>query len=365
MRVDKVVLFAGILACAGAARAVTLMVEAEAFKDKGGWVVDQQFMDQMGSPFLMAHGLGTPVADAATTVQIPEAGTYRVLARTRNWVAHWSQGEAPGRFRVLVNGKPLEAELGTKGAAWDWQEAGAVALEKGAAQLALRDVTGFNGRCDALILTTEAGFAPAREVSALEAFRRQMGTVKAPQGSVAADLIVVGGGIPGVCAAISAARLGLSVALIQDRPVLGGNNSSEVRVWLQGARSKEPWPRVGDIVAELEQETQAHYGPSNTAEIYEDGKKLAVARAETNLTLFLEHRVTGAECAGGRIRAALAQDARTGRLLRLAARVFADCTGDAWIGYWAGAEYRRGREAASELTRPRAPAAADAARSPV
>ena len=90
---------------------------------------------------------------------------------------------------------------------------------------------------------------------------------------------------------ISAARLGLKVALVQDRPVLGGNNSSEVRVWLQGARNKEPYPRVGDIVAELEQQRRAHYGPDNTADLYEDEKKLAVVRAEKNITLFLEHRV--------------------------------------------------------------------------
>ena len=62
--------------------------------------------------------------------------------------------------------------------------------------------------------------------------------------------------IPRTCAAVSAARLGLKVALVHDRPVLGGNNSSEVRVWLQGARNKEPWPRIGDVVAELEQPHQ-------------------------------------------------------------------------------------------------------------
>ena len=66
--------------------------------------------------------------------------------------------------------------------------------------------------------------------------------------------MVTGGGIAGTCAAITAARLGLKVALIEDRPVLGGNNSSEVRVWLQGARNEEPWPNVGNVVAELEQD---------------------------------------------------------------------------------------------------------------
>jgi hypothetical protein len=143
----------------------------------------------------------------------------------------------------------------------------------------------------------------------------------------------------GTCAAIAAARLGLKVALVQDRPVLGGNNSSEVRVWLQGARNKEPYPRVGDVVAELEPSRRAHYGPENTADVYEDDKKLAIARAETNLTLFLEHRVTGAETSRKHIRALLAQDILSGRRLRIEGRWFADCTGDAALGALAGADF--------------------------
>ncbi|MCX7826729.1 MAG: FAD-dependent oxidoreductase, partial [Verrucomicrobiae bacterium] len=80
-----------------------------------------------------------------------------------------------------------------------------------------------------------------------------------------------------------------------------------MRVWLQGARTKEPWPRIGDVVAELEQDRRAHYGPANTAELYEDEKKLAVVRAEPNIRLFLEHRANGVEMERGRIRAVVAQ----------------------------------------------------------
>jgi NADPH-dependent 2,4-dienoyl-CoA reductase/sulfur reductase-like enzyme len=74
------------------------------------------------------------------------------------------------------------------------------------------------------------------------------------------EVVVVGGGMAGVCAAVSAARAGLTVALIQDRPVLGGNNSSEVRVWLNGGVNLPPYPRIGDIVAELEPKKRAHIG---------------------------------------------------------------------------------------------------------
>ena len=99
-----------------AARAETIFVEAEAFADKGGWVVDQQFMDQMGSPFLLAHGMGRPVKDAETAVAVKEGGKYRVLVRTRNWSEEWSgNAEAPGRFFVKVNGKALPSMMGAKG----------------------------------------------------------------------------------------------------------------------------------------------------------------------------------------------------------------------------------------------------------
>ena len=76
----------------------TVLVEAERFSDFGGWVHDSQFMDQMGSPFLLGHGLGVPVKDATTTVEFPATGTYRLLVRTRDWVATWNAPGAPGRF---------------------------------------------------------------------------------------------------------------------------------------------------------------------------------------------------------------------------------------------------------------------------
>jgi hypothetical protein len=110
-------------------------------------------------------------------------------------------------------------------------------------------------------------------------------------------------------------------------------------VWLQGARNKEPWPRVGDVVSELEQKKSAHYGPSNTKEIYEDEKKLALVRAETNITLVLDHRVNAAEVVEGRIRAVIAQSTTSGRRLRFVAKYVADCTGDAAVGALAGADF--------------------------
>ena len=77
-----------------------LFIEAESFAKKGGWVVDQQFMDLMGSSYLMAHGMGEPVEDAQTEVTFPEKGTYYVYVRTYNWTSPWKDGEGPGKFSL-------------------------------------------------------------------------------------------------------------------------------------------------------------------------------------------------------------------------------------------------------------------------
>ncbi len=317
-----------------------ILVEAEQFTECGGWVRDCQFMDQMGSPYLLAHGLGTPVPNASTTVQFPRSGSYRVLVRTRDWVAPWNAPGTPGSFRVLINDQPLDAVFGTEGADWHWQEGGQVEIAAGPVVVALHDLTGFEGRCDAILFTTDPTFTPPNRDPEMDRWRRSLSGIPAtPEDLGGFDLVVVGGGIAGTCAAVSAARLGLDVALVQDRPVLGGNNSSEVRVWLQGARNKEPYPRVGDIVAELEQRRFAHYGPDNKAELYEDEKKLGVARSEENLRLMLNCRVNQVETDEDRIVAVVGQDTVSGRRYRLASRWFADCTGDGAVGFLAGAHY--------------------------
>ncbi len=320
--------------------AQTVLVEAEQFKNQGGWAHDCQFMDQMGSPYLLAHGLGVPVEDAVTTVRLPKAGTYRVWVRTYDWVAPWNTPGTPGKFQLLVDGKPLETTFGTEGAEWHWQDGGTIDFDVTTAKLALHDLTGFEGRCDAILFSADEGFTPPNRDPEMRRFREKMlGLPAKPEEAGRFELVVVGGGIAGTCAAISGARLGLQVALIQDRPVLGGNNSSEVRVWLQGARNKAPYPRVGDIVAELEQKRRAHYGPKNTADLYEDERKLGLAQAEENLHLFTLHRANGVETDGSTIVAVIAQHTVTGRRLRFEGRLFADCTGDGCLGAMAGADH--------------------------
>src|SRR5512139_1220971 len=111
-----------------AAAPATVLVEAEGFGKLAGWVVDPQFMDQMGSPYLLAHGLGEPVRDATTSFSAGKPGRYRVWVRTREGVAPWKAPGAPGKFQVLVNGTVLQQTFGIEGAEWHWQDGGIVEL---------------------------------------------------------------------------------------------------------------------------------------------------------------------------------------------------------------------------------------------
>lgn len=321
-----------------------VLVEGEGFASHGGWSLDQQFMDQMGSPYLLAHGLGRPVADATTTVNVATPGSYRVWVRTKDWVAPWKAPGSPGRFQLIVNKKPLETTFGTEGADWHWQDGGAVDLTA-ETKLGLHDLTGFEGRCDAILFSGDPAYRPPAAGPEAAAWRRRLlGLPDAPEDGGSHDLVVVGGGIAGTCAALSAARLGLDVVLVQDRPVLGGNNSSEVRVWLNGDTCFKPYPEIGAVVKELEPSERAHFGESNSADKYEDERRLALVRSQKNLTLLTEYRVNQVTAGKGHIDGVIAHHTRSGRRLALRARWFVDATGDAVVGAAAGADFDMTRE---------------------
>ena len=116
------------------------MVLATRFDELGDWTVEQQFVLQMGSSYLLAHGLGEPLKqDAVTREQNPADGCYTLWVRTKNWTAFWSEGKTPGIFQVKVDGKADEAEFGTgcpgatraERAAWYWQKGGSYELNAG------------------------------------------------------------------------------------------------------------------------------------------------------------------------------------------------------------------------------------------
>ena len=335
---------------------ISVLVEAESFNKTGGWVVDQQFMDQMGSSYLMAHGLGLPVKDAVSEVSFPMAGEYQVFVRTFNWTSPWFAGEGPGKFQLLVDGKPTNDILGTTDSTWIWQDAGKVIIPGKSVRVSLHDLTGFDGRCDAIYFTTGTT-PPPDDLVALYKFRKEMLNLPAePVNAGNYDLVVVGGGIAGTCAAISAARLGLKVALIQDRPVLGGNNSSEVRVLLGAKVNIEPYPALGGVVNEI---GPAIGGFSVSPQFYEDNKKLETVTAEPNISLFLNCRAFGVEMKGSEISKVYARHIETGKELSFSAPLFSDCTGDGNLGYLAGADFLMGRESKADFGEALAPDTAD------
>ncbi|MBQ4053941.1 MAG: FAD-dependent oxidoreductase [Clostridia bacterium] len=288
-----------------------IFLETEGFHSLGGWLIEQQSTLQMGSPYLLAHGLGVPVEDATTQFICPESGEYTVWARTRDWTAPWSAEQA-GKFSIYIDGKPLPQTLGTNGKEWTWQKAGIILLDKGEHALALHDLTGFDGRCDAVYLTVGTD-VPPDSGKELESFRLAYVSPQKERVETEYDLIVVGGGIAGICTALAASRSGGNVLLIHDRTVLGGCNSSEVRVCLGGRIHMPPYERLGDIVKEI----QPIMGDPNlfAKEFYEDDRKrfaFMPYESKGKCTLALGEQVIAATTEAGVIQSVEALHIRSG-----------------------------------------------------
>lgn len=336
-----------------------LLLEAESFSNPGGWVLDQQFMDVMGSPYLLAHGLGRPVADATMPLDdLAAIDGCRLWVRTRDWVSP----HGPGRFTVRIEEKAggvggggsilwESKELGVGNPDWQWIDAGRVKVEKkgggggGRWRVALHDLTGFEGRVDALFF----GAANEKPPETWAERKRLLGLPEQPSEAGSYDFVVVGGGVAGVCAAVAAARDGARVALVQDRAVVGGNASSEVRVPPEGKLGLGPFPNIRNLVDEFRRAALPRRGPNERFQYdANDQGALDWLRAETNLTLFLLTRVVGAEKSARRITAVVGRDVKSGREVRLAGTVFADCTGDAILARLVGAEVRDAPETFAE-----------------
>ncbi len=180
---------------------------------------------------------------------------------------------------------------------------------------------------------------------------------------VKSDVTVVGGGLAGISAAIAAARLGQKVALVHNRPVLGGNSSSEVRVWVCGATGHgvNRYARETGIMGELFVENQ-YRNPEGNPYLW-DLTLLEAVRAEPNISLFMNTDVREAEADGEMdariIRSVTGWMMGSERLIRFESEVFLDCTGDGLVGFLAGAAYRLGREARHEYNEDWAPEVAD------
>ena len=330
-------------------------IEAEQFQQLGGWSVDAQFIDQMGSAYLLAHGLGEPVKSATTMVDFPSTGKYYVWVRTKDWSPY---PIGPGKFSLSINGRNLSTILGQDGnMQWHWEFGGEVNISnKIKVEIGIHDLSGFEGRIDAIYFSTNQT-PPPSEKNALAVFRKKKLNISdKPQSAGIFDLVVVGGGISGMCTAIQAARYGLKVALIQNRPVLGGNNSSEVRIPLNGDMSKNLYPQLGSIVKEIATEVTSE---NASPEAYGDRKKLELIQREKNISLYLSTHVSAVRCVNEQISEVIAQNIITHEELSFKAPLFVDCTGDGNLGYLAGAMYQMGRESFGATQEPKAPLEAD------
>jgi hypothetical protein len=282
---------------------------------------------------MLAHGLGNPVANAETTFNVMQKGNYYIWVRTMNWApGDW---EAPGRFKLKINDHIFNEVLGTP-TGWNWQYAGQFKLKKGPQQMALLDLTGFDARCDAIYLSKN-NTPPPSDPNQLLIWREKVLQVpEAPAQNEYFDLIITGGGIAGCATAIAAAEQGLNVALIHDRPVLGGNASGEIRVHTLGI-----YGHFERILRMLDTE---HYPNGDPRAHEEDVKRMSNVKKYQNIHLFLNWRAYNAYADNDIIQYVDARHTSTGERMRFMAPYFADCTGDGWIGYWAGAEYSYGRE---------------------
>jgi len=177
------------------------------------------------------------------------------------------------------------------------------------------------------------------------------------------DIVVVGGGLAGLSAALASARLGCKVALVEERPVLGGNSSSFIRIGICGANRDNPWARETGIIEELFTEDRAkNHGIAENGHINSIWDLLLYTKAkeEENLNLFLNTSAYDVKVVDSKfIEAITCLQLGTGFTLILKADLFIDASGDGDIAYKAGARFRMGREAKSEFEESWAPPKGD------
>lgn len=170
--------------------------------------------------------------------------------------------------------------------------------------------------------------------------------------NIVVDYAVIGGGLTGVCSAIAAAREGVKVALIQDRPVLGGNASSEVRLWALGATShmgnNNRWSREGGIIDEILVENTFRNKEGNP--VLFDALLIDMVTAEKNITLLLNTAVTDVEKSANNIISSVkAFNPQNETIYKINAKIFGDCSGDGVLAYLCGASFRMGAEDKDEF----------------
>ena len=314
-----------------------LWIDAADFQDRGEWALDTQFVHLMGSPYLLAvMSPGIPVADAKTTAKWEGGKMARVWVRTKNWYYPY----APGIFNIAINGEKNKVDLGNAPTHdWYWHLAGDFELEQGEIQVKLCDKSGYFGRCAAILITDDMDYVPKRPVEDYKKERAYFtGKDLTPKRFGDYDVVVCGAGPGGVPAAVAAARHGAKTLLISSRPVVGGNGSSEAGVGFNGASSRQFNAREGGIGEEI---VRGQYkNKKGWTPVLQE-----LCDREENLTVIYNYFVNGAETVDNTIQSITALNTLTNEQILVTGRQFIDCSGDGWMGYYAGAKYRIGREA--------------------
>ena len=358
-----------------------IWIDAIEFEERGGWKLDSQFTHLMGNPYLLAcEAPGQPVSDATTNVVLDKPGKFRIWVRTKNWYATHS----PGQFQLKINGETSGIILGNLPTNdWYWHCAGDFDLKEGKNEICANDLTGYFARFAAILLTDDMDYVPPRPVNEFIAERAKIKQIDiSPKEYGEYDIVVAGAGPGGIPAAIAAARKGKKTLLISNRPVIGGNSSREAGVGFNGASARQPNAREGGIGEEIirtfallrknwqievQKELEAlgidyQPGPKFLQQLQQDGKltekiELLLKRspswtdalemlcqAEPNLRVILNYHVCGADTENNRITGCTALNINDGTKIHIRGKMFIDCSGDGWLGYYAGAKYRLGRE---------------------
>jgi hypothetical protein len=322
-------------------------IEAESFNELGGWSIDTQFIDQMGSAYIIATGVGKQVNDAITTIELKESGTYRLWVRTTDWFTSHS----PGIFQVIINNKISPVTFGkSNDKKWKWIDGNQFELEKGLIEIRIHDLTGWWGRCDAIVLENNNDFEPSNDLLILNEQRSKYSLSKEVINKKC-DVIIIGGGAAGCAAAIAAARNDANVALIQDRPILGGNASDEIKIPPIGYMGNPPDKlNITGITEELFPFLQGwkSYASSSHLEY--------LIKNESNITLFLNTTAIRVEMSSSEnIKSISAFNNINQTQYQFEADIFIDCTGHGSIGYYAKADYKIGEEAEQQFNESLAP----------
>lgn len=343
----------------GLAQGKLIWLEAEHFKDLGGWTIDWQFIDQMGSPYLLSIGYGNPVDPARTSLSVPSKGKYRLWVRTRDWAC----GHKAGAFSISVDSIDQGYLYGiNESSEWGWEKGPVFDLDN-EAQLEIIDHSGYYGRCDALLFSSDLDWVPPVDHATIACLRRRHGGVSSDiENRGRYDVVVVGGGLSGCLAAVSAARQGAKTILIQNRGELGGNASTEILVPPVGSMDTRMLPeerRYNPRESGLIEEVALPFGPQRYAQTNKNWPFVLkrLVESEPNLDLALYTHVTGVKMSNdSTIREVLAVEIPSGRRVSYRGSIFIDCTGNGTVGLSAGAHYMYGRESRTEFDENGAPA---------